>query len=60
MKITIAYLTEEEREADLIARLVRGLCGLVKMRKSDTHPPYKHIYLTTKKPGKPSGARENA
>lgn len=48
MKIIVAYLPEEEREADLICRFVHRLCP-GKVRKSDRHPPFKHIYLTTKK-----------
>lgn len=53
MKITIAYIPEEEREADLICRFVHGMCPGGKIRKSDRHPPFKHIYLTTKRPEKP-------
>lgn len=50
MKISIAYLPEEEREANIIRWFVHGLCPGEKIRKSDRHPPFKHIYLTTKKP----------
>ncbi len=55
MKITIAYLPEEEREADLICRFVHRLCP-GKVRKSDRHPPYLHIYLTTKQQKQGNGA----
>ena len=60
MKITIAYLPEEEREADIIHVFSRGLLDNVKVRKSDRHPPFKHIYLTTKRPETPCKSKENA
>ena len=50
MKITITYLPEEEREAHIIHIFSQSLLGNVKVRKSDRHPPFKHIYLTTKRP----------
>lgn len=60
MKIKFAYLPEEEQEAAAdLAALLRHHPG-AKVHKSDTHPPFKHIYLTTKKPGKPSETRGNA
>lgn len=59
MKITIAHLPEEEQEAtaDLAVLLSRHPNG--KIRKSDAHPPFKHIYLTTKIPGKLTATRGN-
>ena len=59
MKITIAYLPEEEREADIIHVFSRSLLDNVKVRKSDRHLPFKHIYLTAKKPEKPCNSEEN-
>ena len=59
MKITIAYLPEEERAADLINRLVQGLLPIEKVRKSDSHTPFKHIYLTNKRTEKPCNSEEN-
>ncbi len=59
MKITITYLPGEERESDLIFHFVKGLCSGAKVRKSDRHPPFKHIYLTTKKVESPCNSREN-
>ena len=53
MKITISYLPEEEREAHIIHIFSQSLLDNVKVRKSDRHPPFKHIYLTTKKPETP-------
>ncbi len=60
MKINITYLPEEELKADLINRFVQGLLPIEKVRKSDRHPPFKHIYLTTKKPETPCKSKENA
>lgn len=60
MKIKITYLSAEDQEAaDIQAAILRRFPG-VKIHKSDAHPPFKHIYLTTKKPGKPTGARDRA
>lgn len=52
MKINITYLPEEELKADLINRFVQGLLPIEKVRKSDRHPPFQHMYLTTGKPRK--------
>ena len=49
MKITIAYLLEEQEEATAVLVALRPLLAWEKVRKSDRHPPYKHIYLTTKR-----------
>ena len=58
MKVKISYLPEEEQEAAAdLAALISQHPG-AKVRKSDTHPPFKHIYLTTKIPGNPTAARE--
>ena len=58
MKITIAYLPVEDQEAaDIQAAILRRFPG-AKIHKSEAHPPYKHTYLTTKKPAKPTGARD--
>ena len=52
MKISISYIPEEAREADLIFHFVRNLCPGVRTHESDRHPPFKHLYLTTKRPSK--------
>lgn len=49
MKITIAHLPNEMQEADVAKRAICSALGKVKVKKSDLHPPYKHIYITTKK-----------
>lgn len=60
MKITIAYLPAEDQEAaDIQAAILRRFPG-AKIHKSEAHPPYKHIYLTTKNAAKPTGARDRA
>lgn len=58
MKVTIAYLPEEERWASLIKHFACHLCAPVKVHLSDAHPPFRHIYLTTKMPETSTGTRE--
>ena len=50
MKITIAYLPEEQEVAAARVSALRQLQPRMKVRKSDAHPPFKHVYLTTRKP----------
>ena len=50
MKITLAYIPDEEETAAATAAVLRHLHPGAKVRKSDRHPPFKHIYLATKKP----------
>lgn len=59
MKHTIAYISEEEQEAAADLAALLQLHPDAKVRKSDAHPPFKHIYLTTKKPAKPRNIKEN-
>ena len=55
MKITIAYLPGEERESEIIRHFVESLIWPVKVRESERHAPYKHIYVTTREhPSNPS------
>lgn len=50
MKITIAYIAEEERAAgEALAALLQLYPG-GKVRKSDRYAPIKHLYLTVKEP----------
>lgn len=60
MKVTLAYLLPEEREANIIVGELRRLHPSAKVRKSDRHPPFRHIYLTTKGPEKPCNIKGNA
>ena len=60
MKITIAYLPEEEQKAKLLQSVALGIIPGAKVKESDRHAPYKHIYLTTRKTKKRCGSKENA
>ena len=60
MKITVAYIAEEQEEAAAALAVLRRLHPDGKVRKSDRHPPFKHIYLTTKKAKNPCNSREKA
>ena len=55
MKITVTYLPEEAREANLIYHFVRGLLPGVRVHESAAKPPYVHLYLATKKGARKSG-----
>jgi len=60
MKITIAYIPEEQAEADAdLSALLLHHPG-AKVRKSDRHPPFLHTYLTTKKPETPCESKESS
>lgn len=59
MKITIAYLPGEDREAGIIEAFIKGLIPGVKPRKSERHAPYKHVYIATRKPENPCSHKEN-
>ena len=48
MKITIAYTAGEEKSAGLVADFVRNLLGAAKLRRSERHKPFLHIYISTK------------
>lgn len=59
MKVTISHTIEEREEADAVLSALRPLLAWGKVRKSNRHDPYLHIYLATKEPGKPRNSREN-
>ena len=50
MKITIAYIPDEQETVTTSVAVLRHIFPDIKVRKSERHPPFKHIYLTTKKP----------
>lgn len=52
MKIIIAYIPGEELAARTVEEFARAVFTDVKVRKSDRHPPFQHMYLTTGKPRK--------
>lgn len=49
MKVTVAYTPDEWETAANAVAVLRQLYPDIKVRKSERHPPFKHIYLTTKK-----------
>ena len=59
MKVTIAYLPGEERKAQLMKALALGVIPGSKVRKSDRHDPFLHIYIATTKPKNRCGSKEN-
>lgn len=59
MKITIAYLPGEERIADVLKRAACSILDDAKVRESDRHAPFKHIYIATKKPETPCAPKGN-
>ena len=59
MKITFAYLPEEQEEAAAGVAALQQIQPRLKVRKSDAHPPFKHLYLTTRKPGNHCNYKEN-
>lgn len=59
MKITLAYLPEEANEATAVLAELRQRHPKGKVRMSENHPPYRHIYLTTKMPQKSCKTRDS-
>lgn len=59
MKITIAYLPVEQQKVNSLLRCLQSFLGdsVERVRASDRHAPYKHTYLTTRKPGKAGGSK---
>ena len=58
MKGTISHTIEEREEADAVLSALRPLPAWGKVRESDRHAPLLHIYLATKKPGKPCNSKK--
>ena len=52
MKIKITYQSGEEKLAYCITSFAKWLlCDLaVKVKETDAHPPYRHIYISSKPP----------
>lgn len=50
MKIKIAYQPEEEKQARAIASITSHLLGDVRIHGADKHEPFRHLYITTKRP----------
>lgn len=51
MKIKVSYT--DDAEAASILTLLKPLLDRFKVKKSAGTPPYKHLYFTPKKTGKP-------
>lgn len=60
MKIRISYIQEEGPLATCIVETIRHLLPTVRLHESDDKPPWRYIFLTTKKPQKPSNFRGNS
>lgn len=60
MKITVAYLPEEKEEAAAVQAALQPLLNWEKIHKSNSHPPFKHIYMATRKPETPCNSKKNA
>lgn len=48
MKITFAYLPEEQEDANSGVSALKRLYPNMKLRKSEKHEPYRHVYLNIK------------
>lgn len=48
MKIKIAYLPEELEEVEDILYILTQKRPDAKVNKKDLHPPFRHVYLTTR------------
>lgn len=60
MKIKISYLQEEGNLATCIVETIRRLLPSVRVHENDSKPPFRYIFLTTKKPQKSSNFRESS
>ena len=56
MKITIAYSPEEDQKAKTVLHFLQSFLAdsVVKVKESSQHTPFSHIYLTTRRPEKPT------
>lgn len=59
MKIKISYEPDENMKALKLIGLIQDYLPEITIHKSQRHPPYLHIYLATKKPGKSDNKAEN-
>lgn len=58
MKIRITYIQEEGNLATCIVETIRRLLPSVRVHENDGKPPFRYIFLTTKKLQKPSNIKE--
>lgn len=52
MKIRIAFAPEDRMEAAAAMAALLRLFPDARLKERDAHPPFKHLYMTTKRPGK--------
>ena len=60
MKITLAYLPAEDEEAAAVLAALLRLHPRAKLRKSDRHAPFLHLYLTIWKAAKTDRKSEDS
>lgn len=58
MKWKGTYIPEEEDDIQGVVAYFKKKYPCIKVRESNAHPPFKHIYLTARKPGKPCHFKE--
>lgn len=46
MKIKISYTVDETENADALAADIRKLLPNASVKRSDRHPPHRHIYIS--------------
>lgn len=52
MKITIAHLVEEIQQAESVEAFIKKEHPTATVKRSQKHPPYRHIYIATGGPVK--------
>ena len=52
MKITIAHLAEETQQAESVEEFIKKEHPTATVKRSQKHPPYRHIYIATGGPVK--------
>lgn len=51
MKIKISFLPDEAMKAQAIISMLQPVLGTrAKVKESHAHPPYRHLYILTKRP----------
>lgn len=51
MKLSISFLPDESAVARGLTSIIKSYFKKCKIRETDNHPPYKHIYIAIEKPG---------
>ncbi len=55
MKVKITYLPNERIKAFLAAKCIQQIMEPTRIKESDKHPPYRHIYISSKEPPRETG-----